>query len=55
MTLMFRLLQVSIGLALLQLAVPVAAAGDIVQAKELLGHLHLLNISDGEVPLSEQL
>ena len=54
MTMKFWLLQVGLGLALLQL-VPVAAAGDVVQAQELLGHLHLLDISDGEVPLSEQL
>ena len=51
----FRLLQEGFGLALLQLAVPVAAAGGLVQAQELLGHLHLLDISDGVVSLSEQL
>ena len=55
MTMRFCLLFVSVGLAMLQLAVPVTAADGIVQAQELLGHLHLLDISDGEVPLSEQL
>ena len=51
----FRLLQEGLDIALLQLAVLVAAAGGLVQAQELLGDLHLLDISDGVVPLSEQL
>ena len=55
MTLQFRLLQVSLGLAILQLAVPMTAPGGSVQAQEPLRHLHLLDISDGVVPLSEQL
>ena len=55
MTLTFRLLQDSLGLAILQLAVPMTAPGGSVQAQELLRHLHLLDISDGVVPLSEKL
>ena len=51
----FRLLQEGLDIALLHLAVLVAAAGGLVQAQELLGHLHLLDISDGVVTLSEQL
>ena len=53
-TSLFRLLHEGLGLALLQLAVPVAAAGVLVQAQEILGHLHLLDVSDGVVSLSEQ-
>ena len=55
MTMTFCLLYVSVGLAMLQLAVPVTAPGGSVQAQELLRHLHLLDISDGVVPLSEKL
>ena len=55
MTMTFCLLYVSLGLAMLQLAVPVTAADGSVQAQELLRHLHVLDISDGVVPLSEQL
>ena len=55
MTMRFCLLFVSVGLAMLQLAVPVTAADGIVQAQELLGHLHVLDISDGVVPPSEKL
>ena len=54
-TFFFQLLQVGLGLAALQLGVEVAAAGLGVQAEELSGHIHLLDISDGVVPLSEQL
>ena len=54
-TLFGHFLQVCLALALLQLAVPVAAAGGSVQAQELLAHTHLLDVSDGVVPLSEQL
>ena len=51
----FRLLQESLGFAVLQLAVPVAAAGGRVQAQELLADTHILDVSDGVVPLAEQL
>ena len=50
----FRLLQEGLNIAVLQLAVPVAAAGVLVQAKELLSHLYLLDISDGVVALTKQ-
>ena len=53
-TFFFQFLQVSLGLAALQLGVEVAAAGLGVQAQELSGHTHLLNVSDGVVTLSEQ-
>ena len=46
----FRLLQEGLGLALLHLVV--AAAGGFVQAQEVLGNLHLLDVSDGVVTLS---
>ena len=54
-TFVFHLPEVSLGLAVLQLAVPVAAAGGRVQAQELLADTHVLDVSDGVVPLSEQL
>ena len=46
---------IQLFISLFLLAIRVAVSGRTVQAQELIGHLHLLDISDGVVTLSEQL